>query len=173
MADNVGVNLLPNSSFEQGLDGWNVFTAQDSTREVVQGPRGQKAVKITRHDYTGSLRTGICRKPAFSKVATGDEFTISAWVRVDEKPEGFNRNAIFLRNSPNGDKPIISIPNSAEVGKWVKYSNTYTVEKDSSNIENVYILLGTNGAFSVSELKLERGGYQQNGLLRRRILSLW
>lgn len=173
MAENVGVNLLPNSSFEQGLDGWNVFTAQGSTREVVQGPRGQKALKLSRNGWTGSLRTGVHRYPTFTSIEAGEELTISAWVRVDEKPEGFNKNAIFLRNSPNGDKPIISIPNNAEVGKWVKYSNTYTVEKDSSNIENVYILLGTNGAFSISELKLERGGYQQNGLLRRRILSLW
>lgn len=158
MAEEIGVNLLENSSFEQGLTGWNVFTAQGSTREVVQGPHGQKAVKITRHDYDGSLRTGLNRKPAFSKVTAGEQFTISAWVRVDEKPEDFNRNQIFLRNYPNGDKPVISIPNSAEVGKWVKYSNIYTAEKDAPSVENVYILLGTNGSFSVSELKLERGG---------------
>lgn len=158
MAEEIGVNLLENSSFEQGLTGWNVFTAEGSTREVVQGPRGQKAVKLIRHDYSGSQRTGILRKPTLNKVAAGEQFTISAWVRVDEKPEGFNKNAIFLRNYPNGDNPIISIPNNAEVGKWVKYSNTYTAKNDTSNIENFYVLLGTNGAFSVSELKLERGG---------------
>ena len=158
MAEEIGVNLLKNSSFEQGLDGWSVFTPNGATREVVQGPHGQKAVKIRRTGYTGSKRTGLNRTPTISKVTAGETFTISAMVRVDEKPSGFERNAIFMRNAPNGDVPIIKIPNNAEVGKWVKYSNTYTVEKDSSNIENVYILLGTNGAFSVSEVKLERGG---------------
>ena len=158
MAEEIGVNLLENSSFEQGLTGWNVFTAQGSTREVVQGPRGQKAVKISRHDYDGTQRTGISRRPTVTKITAGEQFTISAWVRVDEAPEGFNRNQIFLRNYSNGDKPVISIPNDANVGKWVKYSNTYTAEKDAPNIDNFYILLGTTGAFSVSELKLERGG---------------
>lgn len=158
MPEEIGVNLLENSSFEQGLDGWSVFTSDGSTREVVQGPHGQKAVKITRHDYAGTLRTGVHRQPDFKEVVAGKKITVSAWVRVDEAPEGFNRNAIFLRNPPNGDKPIISIPNDAEGGKWVKYSNTYTAGKDSSNVENFYILLGTNGAISVSEIKLERGG---------------
>lgn len=158
MPEEIGVNLLSNSSFEQGLDGWSVFTPDGSTREVVQGPHGQKAVKIARHDYTGTNRTGVCRRPNFAKVVAGEKFTVSAWVRVDEAPEGFKRNAIFLRNPPNGDDPIISIPNDAEGGKWVKYSKTYTAKKDSSNVENFYILLGTNGAISVSEIKLERGG---------------
>ena len=174
MAEEIGVNLLENSSFEQGLTGWTVFTAEGSTREVVQGPRGQKALKLSRDGYTGGSRTGVYRWPTFNSIEAGEELTISAWIRVDEKPDDFDRNAIFLRNSTYSDNPIISIPKDAEVGKWVKYSKSLKFEKASNvNSTAFHVLLGTNGAFSVSEIKLERGGYQQNGLRLRRILSLW
>ena len=159
MAEEIGVNLLENSSFEQGLTGWNVFTAEGSTREVVQGPRGQKALKLSRDGYTGGLRTGVHRWPTFNSIEAGEELTISAWIRVDEKPDDFDRNAIFLRNSTYSDNPIISIPKDAEVGKWVKYSKSLKFEKASNvNSTAFHVLLGTNGAFSVSEIKLERGG---------------
>lgn len=172
MAEDIGVNLLENSSFDQDLDGWGTFTPEGSSREVIWGPHGSKALRISRSNYSGSTRTGVHRKPTIDKVTSGEEFVLSAMVRVDSAPQDFSNNAIFMRNGANGDNPKISIPNDAEVGKWIQYSKAYIANTDA-NVDDFYILLGKNGAFSVSEIKLERGGYRLRGLQLRRILNLW
>lgn len=157
-----GRNLLRNSSFEKGMAPWKVYNQNEGEGEVIsiKGPNNRNARTITRTGYPAekASRFGIGGGPevtTITKVNAGETYTISAYIRITEELDRTNNN-FFLRTDNIGDFPSISINNDIGLNKWVKLSKTHTFTQES-NIVNVYALLGGNGSFDISEMKLEKG----------------
>ena len=150
-----GRNLILNSTFANDFTGWIKFGADGATLQIVDGYMGKKGFKVLRSNYTGSSRTGLQGTSVFTEgnIEAGTEYVLSAWVRVDVKPSATNNN-IFVRSS-NGDTPNITIPQDAPIGVWKRYTTIAKINT-TSKVTEIDILLGNNGGFTVSCLKLER-----------------
>ncbi len=150
-----GRNLILNSTFANDFTGWIKFGADGATLQIVDGYMGKKGFKVLRSNYTGSSRTGLQGTSVFTEgnIEAGTEYVLSAWVRVDVKPSATNNN-IFVRSS-NGDTPNITIPQDAPIGVWKRYTTIAKINT-TSKVTEIDILLGKNGGFTVSCLKLER-----------------
>lgn len=156
-----GRNLWPNSSFENELEGYAINEGDTGIVEVVDGYAGRKGVRICRTGYEGNTRIGLNILSILRDYKVGDEFTLSAWVKVDVAPDSEN-NDIFVRGI-NGestvyDQPVISNinPDAESLGKWIRYTAAYKATADN-RFNNCFILLGKNGDMTVSNIKFERG----------------
>ena len=162
-----GTNLIPNSSFEFGMDGWIEYS-RSANEEAVQfveivsdGYMNSHGIKISSSGYTvdDELQYGISLENVdlyIPSMNSGNSLTLSAWIRVDSQLQGTREDSIFLRVSPNGDVPIITIPKDAQIGEWIFYQNTVEYPSDMTPTD-FFILLGNNGAYTISRIKLELG----------------
>lgn len=155
-----GRNLIVNSTFDNDFDQWTEYNnVEGASYEIVDGYGGKKGLRIERSGYSGNLRYGVGQtttvlSKTLPSIQSGETYTLSAWVRVDTALDN-NKNKIFLRTD-SGDRPILTIPMDAEVGTWIRYQNTHTFISDRVP-SYFYMLIGLNGAITVSNLKLEKG----------------
>lgn len=155
-----GRNLIVNSTFDNDFDQWTEYNnVEGASYEIVDGYGGKKGLRIERSGYSGNLRYGVGQtatvlSKTLPSIQSGETYTLSAWVRVDTALDN-NKNNIFLRTD-SGDGPILRIPMDAEVGTWIRYQNTHTFTSDRVP-SYFYVLIGLNGAITVSNLKLEKG----------------
>lgn len=156
-----GRNFWPNSSFQNDLEGYLIDGASTGTVEVVEGYGGRSGIRITRSGYEGTSRIGLHIKPILTEYSAGDEFTLSAWIKIDAAFD-YENNDIFVRgvsgDNANYDRPLIDniTHNGVTLGKWMRYETTFTAESDGTFV-NCYILMGKNGDMTVSNVKFERG----------------
>ena len=155
-----GRNLIVNSTFDNDFDQWAEYNnVEGASYEIVDGYGGKKGLRIERSGYSGNLRYGVGQtatvlSKTLPSIQSGETYTLSAWVRVDTALDN-NKNSIFLRTG-SGDRPVLTIPMDAEVGTWIRYQNTYTFTSDRVP-SSFHVLIGLNGAITVSNLKLEKG----------------
>ena len=163
-----GRNLIPNSSFNSGVDDYTIFgdRASDTITNTVEMDterfEGNGVAVIERTGSDGSIRYGIQTAPTITSYKAGESFILSAWIYVvtalDDEDDD---NDIFVRGSRGTlsqvDRPIITIPSSTETGKWIKMvSDIYTTPEDGT-FTGFYALLGKNGKIKISQMKLEKG----------------
>lgn len=161
--DTYGENLWLNSTFDDSFNGYfyHSSTFNGGTAEIVDGYSGHNGVNLSRENYSGYSRCWVYTvKPSISTYKSGDIFILSAWVRVDNQLtanlNGFFPNSVVMVRGSAGDTPQIIIPNTAKVGEWVYYTNTFIASSDGK-FDNCFVILGANGAITVSNIKLEKG----------------
>ena len=152
-----GRNLWLNSTFNMGLESYSL-TTNSGTIEVDSGQfNGNNILTLSRSDYSGASRCYAMTDdpPSISEYSAGDSFILSAMVYVETELDG-NNNAIMVRGTA-GDFPVITVPPSTPIGKWTKVVSPVFTAKTDGTFANCYILLGKNGVWKVSQIKLEKG----------------
>ena len=164
-ADDVyGQNLWFNSTFDDDFNGYtfNSTTLNGGTLESVDGYSEHNGVRLYRENYSSNTRRCWINtsKPSVSTYKAGDSFTLSAWVRVDTQLTPTVNNiipsSVIMVRGSSGDTPQIVIPKTSTVGEWVYYTNTFTATSNGY-FNGCYVILGSNGAITVSNIKLEKG----------------
>lgn len=161
--DTYGENLWLNSTFDDSFNGYlySSGTFNGGTAEIVDGYSGHNGVNLSRENYSGYYRCWLYTvKQSIRTYKSGDIFTLSAWIRVDNQLTSslngsFSNSVVMVRGS-SGDKPQIIIPKTAKVGEWVYYTNSFIASSDGV-FDGCYVILGGNGAITVSNIKLEKG----------------
>lgn len=152
-----GRNLWLNSSFNFDFNGYTL-ELNDGTIQIAEDKfNGNNVAVFERVDYTGSLRcfANTIESSSINNYASGEQFILSAWVFIETALDADN-NEIMVRGSA-GDTPSISIPMTTETGKWIKLTSPVYTAALAGTFESCYILLGKNGKFKVSQIKLEKG----------------
>lgn len=154
-----GRNLIRNSDFKSNTN-WNShgITGTDTRLGYgVEEGRSYLLISGENHDMSKG-RFGVYSDDnlVIKKVSADDSLTISAWVYVEKALASTNDNEIFVRQAGYIDNLELKIPSTTPINTWVHLSQTYVYTK-STELTNVYILLGGDGSIRVSNLKLERG----------------
>ena len=162
-----GTNLIPNSSFEFETNGWSEYP-REANEEAVQtievisdAYMNSHGLKITSSNYTigDDLQYGVSLDNTdlyIPKIDSDGSATLSAWIRVDSQLQGTKEDTVFLRSASQEDLPKIVIPKNAPIGEWVFYQNTGKYSSDMIPT-GFFVLLGNNGSYTISRIKLELG----------------
>lgn len=161
-----GTNLIQNSTFDSGTKSpWTDYLNGGSAT-IVDGYDGHKGVTIARSNYTGTLRCGVALYDGFliKSIQSGDKFTLSAWIRINEELSGTNTdNTIYVRiKQPNSSATYdaaLEIPKNGNIGQWQRISRTFEITNVDENnpVTQMGILIGGNGSVTISCVKLEKG----------------
>ena len=161
-----GTNLLENSTFDSGTKSpWSDYLNGGSAT-IVDGYDGHKGITIARSNYTGTTRCGVALYDGFliKNIQSGDKFTLSAWIRINEELSGTNTvNTIYVRiKQPNSSATYdatLEIPKNGNIGQWQRISTTFEIiNVDENNpVTQMGMLIGGNGSVTISCVKLEKG----------------
>lgn len=147
-----GRNLLPNSSFEQGLTGWtpSVVTATASSTQVLVGALSAKLTTAA-PDWNTWIRATVTAKPLTT-------YTVTAWLYVEsiagDAYLGRDVTAIDGGDASNWAAGS-SLTTSHPVGVWTRKTVRITTSAASTSI-SVYLYC-PNGAVYWDCVQVEEG----------------
>ena len=148
------VNLIDNSSFAKGLEGWGggygMATFDDSMQSPVPGTR---VVKIT-GQAVGRLPYHEANQNVRERLLPNTTYTYSVWVKTTE---GMSNARIIVYPAPHIEQKI----DYEHGGEWTRHAITFTTRQNFAEGQYVYLRLGTqtnpNAAVWFAAPKLEVG----------------
>lgn len=148
------VNLIDNSSFAKGLEGWGggfgMPTFDDSMQSPVPGTRvvkitGQAVGEHPYHEASQNIR---------ERLLPNTTYTYSVWVKTSE---GMSNARIIVYPAPHIEQQI----DHEHGGEWTRHAITFTTGLNFAEGQYVYLRLGTqtnpNAAVWFAAPKLEVG----------------
>ena len=148
------VNLIDNSSFAKGLEGWDGGYGMPTFDDSMQSPvPGTRVVKITGqavgldpyHEASQNVR---------ERILPDTTYTYSVWVKTSE---GMSNARIIVYPAPHIEQQI----DHEHGGEWTRHAITFTTGLNSGEGQYVYLRLGTqtnpNAAVWFAAPKLEVG----------------
>ena len=158
MAEEIGVNLY----LDSGTWGPNAFMTRPAGAEVDGGT-------LMMSTASTPLGCGISVNP-------GEEYSVGIDVKADEEYTVNSSPGVFLIDYHNEKHQRVTYEWVGGTVKktWSRITHTFVVP-DDENIKTAHVGIRCSKDIPTYFrcLKVERGGYQQNGLLRRRLLNLW
>ena len=147
-------NLIDNSSFAKGLEGWKgdygMPTFDDSMQSPVPGTRvvkitGQAVGKRPYHEAYQNVR---------ERLLPNTTYTYSVWVKTTEE---MSNALIIVYPAPL----IVQQIDYEHGGEWTRHAITFTTGRNFAEVQNVYLRLNTqtdpNAAVWFAAPKLEIG----------------
>ena len=147
-------NLIDNSSFAKGLEGWEgdygMPTFDDSMQSPVPGTRvvkitGQAVGKRPYHEAYQNVR---------ERLLPNTTYTYSVWVKTTEE---MSNALIIVYPAPL----IVQQIDYEHGGEWTRHAITFTTGRNFAEVQNVYLRLNTqtdpNAAVWYAAPKLEIG----------------
>ncbi len=148
------VNLIDNSSFAKGLEGWGGGYGMPTFDDSMQSPvPGTRVVKITGqavgldpyHEASQNVR---------ERILPDTTYTYSVWVKTSE---GMSNARIIVYPAPHIEQQI----DHEHGGEWTRHAITFTTGLNFGEGQYVYLRLGTqtnpNAAVWFAAPKLEVG----------------
>ena len=152
-------NLLLNTSFHEGFDGWNVNARGTKTLDSTITLSGRKSVVISATGNTGDVYSGMSQVIQGPKV--GDTLTVSMWVYTNNL-SSIDNGVIFeiypldSNNTSSTTGAISSSILPSTQGVWEKKRFTYTVPSGAVKLQ-FNLLVRRNGVIWISSPKIEYG----------------
>ena len=146
-------NLLDNSAFAKGLNGWNYEMAAAEIDDTTKSPiPGTRAVRYETQMLNGQAFASMTQEVG-NRLRPNTTYTLSAWVKTTK---GIDRASILTAHKP---LDAIYISHSHD-GEWTRYALTFTTPEVLN--ANQWILLrlfrpATNAAVWFAAPKLEIG----------------
>lgn len=146
-------NLLDNSAFAKGLNGWNYEMAAAEIDDTTKSPiPGTRAVRYETQTLNGQAFASMTQEVG-NRLRPNTTYTLSAWVKTTK---GIDRASIVTAHKP---LDAIYISHSHD-GEWTRYALTFTTPEVLN--ANQWILLrlfrpATNAAVWFAAPKLEVG----------------
>ena len=148
-------NLIDNSSFAKGLEGWKGGYSMPTFDDSMQSPvPGTRVVKIT-GQAVGKLPFHEARQNVRERLLPNTTYTYSVWVKTSE---GMSNARIIVYPAPHIEQQI----DHEHGGEWTRHAITFTTGRNLAAEEQyVYLRLCTqtdpNAAVWFAAPKLEIG----------------
>ena len=148
------VNLIDNSSFAKGLEGWGGGYGRPTFDDSMQSPvPGTRVVKIT-GQAVGRLPYHEANQNVRERLLPNTTYTYSVWVKTTE---GMSNARIIVYPAPHIEQKI----DYEHGGEWTRHAITFTTGQNFAEGQYVYLRLGTqtnpNAAVWFAAPKLEVG----------------
>ena len=148
------VNLIDNSSFAKGLEGWGSGYGMPTLDDSMQSPvPGTRVVKIT-GQAVGLLPYHEACQNVRERLLPNTTYTYSVWVKTTE---GMSNARIIVYPAPHIEQKI----DYEHGGEWTRHAITFTTGQNFAEGQYVYLRLGTqtnpNAAVWFAAPKLEIG----------------
>lgn len=149
------VNLIDNSSFAKGLEGWGSGYGMPTLDDSMQSPvPGTRVVKIT-GQAVGLLPYHEARQNVRERLLPNTTYTYSVWVKTSE---GMSNARIIVYPAPHIEQQI----DHEHGGEWTRHAITFTTGRNlAAEGQYVYLRLCTqtdpNAAVWFAAPKLEVG----------------
>ena len=148
------VNLIDNSSFAKGLEGWGGGYSRPTFDDSMQSPvPGTRVVKIT-GQAVGRLPYHEARQNVRERLLPNTTYTYSVWVKTTEE---MSNARIIVYPAPHIEQQI----DYEHGGEWTRHAITFTTRQNFAEGQYVYLRLGTqtnpNAAVWFAAPKLEVG----------------
>lgn len=149
------VNLVDNSSFAKGLEGWGGGYGMPTFDDSMQSPvPGTRVVKIT-GQAVGRLPYHEANQNVRERLLPNTTYTYSVWVKTTE---GMSNARIIVYPAPHIEQKI----DYEHGGEWTRHAITFTTGQNiAAEGQHVYLRLGTqtnpNAAVWFAAPKLEIG----------------
>ena len=148
------VNLIDNSSFAKGLEGWGGGYGRPTFDDSMQSPvPGTRVVKIT-GQAVGLRPYHEARQNVRERLLPNTTYTYSVWVKTTE---GMSNARIIVYPAPHIEQKI----DYEHGGEWTRHAITFTTGQNFAEGQYVYLRLGTqtnpNAAVWFAAPKLEVG----------------
>ena len=148
------VNLIDNSSFAKGLEGWGGGYGMPTFDDSMQSPvPGTRVVKIT-GQAVGQLPYHEARQNVRKRLLPNTTYTYSVWVKTNEE---MSNARIIVYPAPHIEQQIAY----EHGGEWTRHAITFTTGQNFAEGQYVYLRLGTqtnpNAAVWFAAPKLEVG----------------
>ena len=148
------VNLIDNSSFAKGLEGWEGGYGMPTFDDSMQSPvPGTRVVKFT-GDEVGALPFHEAKQNVRQKLLPDTTYTYSVWVKTSE---GMSNARIIVYPAPYIEQQI----DYEHGGEWTRHAITFTTGRNLESEQYVYLRLCTqtdpNAAVWFAAPKLEIG----------------
>ena len=148
------VNLIDNSSFAKGLEGWGAGYGMPTFDDSMQSPvPGTRVVKIT-GEAVGKLPFHEARQNVRERLLPDTTYTYSVWVKTNEK---MSNARIIVYPAPHIEQQI----DYEHGGEWTRHAITFTTGRNFEEGQYVYLRLCTqtnpNAAVWFAAPKLEVG----------------
>ena len=148
------VNLIDNSSFAKGLEGWGGGYGRPTFDDSMQSPvPGTRVVKIT-GQAVGRLPYHEANQNVRERLLPNTTYTYSVWVKTTE---GMSNARIIVYPAPHIEQKI----DYEHGGEWTRHAITFTTRQNFAEGQYVYLRLGTqtnpNAAVWFAAPKLEVG----------------
>ena len=148
------VNLIDNSSFAKGLEGWGGGYGMPTFDDSMQSPvPGTRVVKIT-GEAVGLHPYHEASQNVRERILPDTTYTYSVWVKTSE---GMSNARIIVYPAPHIEQQI----DHEHGGEWTRHAITFTTGLNFAEGQYVYLRLGTqtnpNAAVWFAAPKLEVG----------------
>ena len=148
------VNLIDNSSFAKGLEGWGGGYGRPTFDDSMQSPvPGTRVVKIT-GQAVGRRPYHEANQNVRERLLPNTTYTYSVWVKTTE---GMSNARIIVYPAPHIEQKI----DYEHGGEWTRHAITFTTGQYFAEGQYVYLRLGTqtnpNAAVWFAAPKLEIG----------------
>ena len=148
------VNLIDNSSFAKGLEGWGGNYGRPTFDDSMQSPvPGTRVVKIT-GQAVGRLPYHEAQQNVRERLLPNTTYTYSVWVKTNE---GMSNARIIVYPAPHIEQQI----DYEHGGEWTRHAITFTTGQNFAERQYVYLRLCTqtnsNAAVWFAAPKLEVG----------------
>ena len=148
------VNLIDNSSFAKGLEGWGGGYGRPTFDDSMQSPvPGTRVVKIT-GQAVGRRPYHEANQNVRERLLPNTTYTYSVWVKTTE---GMSNARIIVYPAPHIEQKI----DYEHGGEWTRHAITFTTGQNFAEGQYVYLRLGTqtnpNAAVWFAAPKLEIG----------------
>ena len=147
-------NLIDNSSFAKGLEGWDGGYSMPTFDDSMQSPvPGTRVVKIT-GQAVGKLPYHEANQNVRERLLPNTTYTYSVWVKTSE---GMSNARIIVYPAPHIEQQI----DHEHGGEWTRHAITFTTGLNFAEGQYVYLRLCTqtnpNAAVWFAAPKLEVG----------------
>ena len=147
-------NLIDNSSFAKGLEGWDGGYGMPTFDDSMQSPvPGTRVVKIT-GQAVGEHPYHEASQNVRERILPDTTYTYSVWVKTSE---GMSNARIIVYPAPHIEQQI----DHEHGGEWTRHAITFTTWRNSEAGQDVYLRLCTqtnpNAAVWFAAPKLEIG----------------
>ena len=147
-------NLIDNSSFAKGLEGWGGNYGRPTFDDSMQSPvPGTRVVKIT-GQAVGQRPYHEASQNVRERILPNTTYTYSVWVKTNE---GMSNARIIVYPAPQIEQQI----DYEHGGEWTRHAITFTTGRNIANVQNIYLRLCTqtnpNAAVWFAAPKLEVG----------------
>ena len=130
------VNLIDNSSFAKGLEGWGGGYGMPTFDDSMQSPvPGTRVVKIT-GQAVGLYPYHEASQNVRERILPDTTYTYSVWVKTSE---GMSNARIIVYSAPHIEQQI----DHEHGGEWTRHAITFTTGRNFAEEQNVYLRLCT------------------------------
>lgn len=129
-------NLIDNSSFAKGLEGWDGGFGMPTFDDSMQSPvPGTRVVKIT-GQAVGLYPYHEASQNVRERILPDTTYTYSVWVKTSE---GMSNARIIVYPAPHIEQQI----DHEHGGEWTRHAITFTTGRNFAEEQNVYLRLCT------------------------------